>query len=348
MAREVGDWGLPPAVACLQRLSHRAHGVRDSAFLAELRPLLETRAVKQKLSAGVTPRRALELAFDQLLNFAGRSGSLSAEEYYAAVALLFLRSSVPVGRDRSDTLLTQSHPQRADVAARILGHQNGVALIRNRAPRRQLPKRSHETDLFSKVLDALDALDVPPSATRALRRTPPQDGAGAVGALEDLVGTWRGTIRSDWILKREGVERAGVVDCYMTIQFESGQPRIRWLKEHGHAEAIAAHVVRLGADARRLVACYEADVYPVPDQQGPSHRGSCLLDIIGDRAYRIEGPYWTDRTTDGLLAFHHRVDAILETFEAAQAHLATRTGPPTGGPTEPGVTPPTPSRGIRA
>lgn len=99
----------------------------------------------------------------------------------------------------------------------------------------------------------------------------------------------------------------------MTIRLDAGELAVQWFYRSGESTAVAARLAHL-AEGHRLVCCYEADLMPATGAAVPSHRGTCLLDI-GERA--IEGPYFTDRRTHGVLRFTAHDPHVATDFRSA-------------------------------
>ena len=329
--------GVDPTVASLKAVAHDDRGIRNEQLLEGLQPLLSLSAVRQRLALqdaslplGRKARLAITAVVSDLERYGG-STALTIPQLDAVRALLYIpndrrvrRAERSVGRldalaagaTESARSLGQGHTKRAAVACEILREPVSQFRQVRRGGKTGLRRRTPEERLLEDFVVAVASLDAPPSSTRGHAATSrlrvPSDGA------DDIVGTWAGTTESMWLLKHRGSERAAVVPCFMVVDVDSGELTARWLYRYGTTTAVASSLT-FSPHGRRLACLYEAEV-PSADvsEQGPSHRGGCLLEIADSDAVSIRGSYWTDRSTHGVLTFTERVPgSYAESFETA-------------------------------
>jgi hypothetical protein len=103
----------------------------------------------------------------------------------------------------------------------------------------------------------------------------------------------------------------------MVVEHSHGELAVRWLYRAGLSTATAVRPVQMPDGGRRLVCVYDADVSGTEALEAPSHRGSCVLEVEGNPANTVVGPYWNDRRADGLLLFERRLPRIADTYDEA-------------------------------
>jgi hypothetical protein len=166
---------------------------------------------------------------------------------------------------------------------------------------------SDEAELFEQARVALEALQPPDSATRGLVWTPRDAGGLDFADTADLIGTWRGVVSSpEGLVRRPGPVRPGSDTTFLAFRDIGQSVRVDNFVEQAESLMVVNRLVRVG-QARRLLSLYEvrSDFYEGPDD--PAHRGAMMLEIEGDPARALDGPYWTDRKTRGRLTFTERI-----------------------------------------
>jgi hypothetical protein len=310
MPRSLDRWPeLRSEVADLHLLTHNDQGIYDEKLLLQLEALLNHKAIVSRRT--VNPEASMVEAIEAAVADVGRwavplaSQLLSRDEHEAVKLLLGI--TPPTRR-----LRRQPHGERAREAYvdKLGGQEVDVEAWR----RHRRGGGSDETDLLGRWIRVLDQLEVPPSATRTITRTPP-NGAGAPADVSDLQGTWAGRTESTRVHKDR--RAGGRADTYMVIDTSRAEPIVRWYYRDGWAWSVSVRAVEL-PNARRLLIMYESDVSFADRKATPWHRGACLLEVEGNA---LAGPYWSDRQSFGFLIFPRLVtgDHLATTWEEASA-----------------------------
>jgi hypothetical protein len=300
-------WGLDPIVQSLHELAHNDDGLRDSAALGAQQALLQHPAIRQRLGLGMSPRAALLRALDDVRWFGG--GTLTSQEHEAIGVVLNARDSAHVG-GKTTPLYGLSWKRRADLASQCLQHTTAEHFVHGRR-RCDGTKWSPLTVLLQRLKDALDLLEAPPSPTAPYAWTTAPS-AGAAPGGDRLAGTWRGAMRSDWLLQTSETERPTSLPAFMVIEHVGDALDITWYTREGTATAVATRLVDVdGSD--RVLCIYEVGVTFSLEATAPVHRGACLMEISAGP--RMAGPYWTDRRTYGFLEFGEQQTVIVHGYD---------------------------------
>jgi len=310
------DWSWEPAVKCWYDIARLPLGIRDTG-VGQMNALLHHPAVWARLERGLSASEALAELVGSLPLEVRRSQAMSARECDAFAVLVGGRKSLTIDGVR---MPLRNYRERGDAAARLLygpGKDPAATLRHSRRVRRAdgtlTPRSSPEIRLYEAVMRALDDLDLPPSASAHIGRTPAA--GGHTGECDDLIGTWLGVSESQWNTKDPEV-RDGTVPCFMVIRREPPELTIDWLYRGGRSRSIAVRIVDV--PPRRIICVYEADLtYDGALPRFPAHRGTCLLEIRGTPAARISGPYWSDRRLTGGLTFTKRSRHLASTLDEA-------------------------------
>lgn len=308
MPRPLERWPeLPPEVTDLHLLTHNDQGIYEEKFLVQLEALLNHKAIVSRRQAN--PEASLIEVIEAAVADVGRwavplaSQLLSGDEHEAVKLLLGI---IPPTR----RLRRQPHGERAREAyvEKLGGHEVDVEAWR----RHRRGGGSDETDLLHRWIRVLDQLEVPPSATQTVTRTPP-NGDGARADISDLRGTWGGRTESTRVNKDR--RAGGKAGTYMVIDTSQAEPIVRWYYRDGWAWSVSVRAVEV-ADERRLLIMYESDVSFEDHKANPWHRGACLLEVEGDA---VVGPYWSDRQSFGFLVFPRLItsDHLATSWEEA-------------------------------
>jgi hypothetical protein len=175
--------------------------------------------------------------------------------------------------------------------------------------------------------------DLTRSATAAYRRTPPW--AQPLDDLEQLVGTWRGTMYTNVVTRDPELGR-GPRETYLVIDNARVELQIRNFIATGISRMIFPRVTKV-AGRYRLACMYEADLSGNPTPDWPSHRGAWILE--SDEAVdRLDAVYFNDRSARGSFVFDNRVESVADTYFEAQTLCASELGPWEPAAEKPGLT----------
>lgn len=127
----------------------------------------------------------------------------------------------------------------------------------------------------------------------------------------DLNGTWQGTIQTDW--KDASGNTPGPIPVMLTIRQTFGQVscvmRTAEMESHSYVEGFCIDRER---QIRQL--CYSYTSKPkasLRDRSTP-HDGTILFNIIGKPVHKLEGEYWTQRETTGIVTLTFQTKNLLD------------------------------------
>ena len=131
----------------------------------------------------------------------------------------------------------------------------------------------------------------------------------------DLNGTWQGTIQTNW--KDAAGNTPGPIPAILTIKQTFGQlscvMRTAEMESHSYVEGFHIDGER---QLRRL--CYSYTSRPktsLRDRSTP-HDGTILFNLIGKSVRKLEGEYWTQRQTTGIVIVTFKTKELLDELPA--------------------------------
>lgn len=308
---------LGGSLQCLFDLAHHEDGLRDGAVVAQQVALLAEPVVQRVLGPGVRPDRALNELLTEMID---RLEELPISRGELEAVCLLLNAHVPLA---SHPTMPIGHVNRAEAAARLC-FLSYARFRRDGRPKDAVPT-SPETRLLDRFLGAAREIEAHPSATASMGWSP-RSPQRVEANVEDLLGSWAGITETAKLLKSRDASRSRRHACVMTIMSPvPNKISVTWYYATGTAYAAAMQLADTEA-GRRLLVTYESTVSWLPGDQ-PTHRGTAVLDINGaDASVRIEGPYFTDRRTDGTLTFYERMSRTFDSYAEARAELHQRIG----------------------
>lgn len=133
-----------------------------------------------------------------------------------------------------------------------------------------------------------------------------------------LRGTWQGTIESLRPDPTTGLPADPKV-AYLAIEQTLTTISVRLMTEESESDQIAGTVYRRASGA--LAISYTYLNTPSIDRRdaSPIHHGGGLLTIHDGAGVRLEGEYWTERATKGMLSFATRSPRVTRSFTDAVA-----------------------------
>jgi predicted pore-forming effector associated with SMODS systems len=131
----------------------------------------------------------------------------------------------------------------------------------------------------------------------------------------DLSGTWRCRLTSSYRLDGKPVEKT----VYVVIRQTLVSLSFRLYTDRARSTSIAENLAKNGGGLFTLMIAYQ-NVPRVEDRgrETEIHYGSTLFMHIDYESKRIEGHYWTDRSTNGSLVLLERRAAQVASFEDAE------------------------------
>lgn len=132
-----------------------------------------------------------------------------------------------------------------------------------------------------------------------------------------LYGTWKGTFESDYEHPETG-EREGPKEAYLVARQTYSSMHARFITERSPSESMACEL-KVKSDGRHeIYAVYENRPPLLAQKRSPVHRGGLILEVVGKPAHALEGPYWTDRKTQGDLKLTGHSKKVHDDFDSAR------------------------------
>lgn len=131
-------------------------------------------------------------------------------------------------------------------------------------------------------------------------------------------GTWRGLLTSEWKDPVTKVSPAPKI-VYLAVTQTLLTVKVRLLTNESVSDSFAGSVTRMPSGDWVLAYHYTAKPRSELRPVSPPHPGAASLTIVGQPAARIEGEYWTGRSSQGSMEFTAHKDKIAPAFPEAQA-----------------------------
>jgi hypothetical protein len=124
-------------------------------------------------------------------------------------------------------------------------------------------------------------------------------------------GTWKGEVRS------VGDDRA--FEVFLAVTQSLSRVSVRMLMENGCSETLASRWGR--SDDHRPTVYYLWRRFPAGEDSGDSpgyiRHGAGLIEVCGERNFRLRGPYWTDQRRSGDLSFKWHRRRVCDSYDEA-------------------------------
>ena len=135
-----------------------------------------------------------------------------------------------------------------------------------------------------------------------------------------VIGTWRGDLHSFW-KENEDDDAQPVRTVYLAIRQTAMTITVRLLSDEAVSEHIAGNVVRLDSGYPSISYIFrgEPQLRFRKGNVSPMYYGAARVEIVGDPATELNGPYWTDRETTGQVRFTEHSPVVAQTFDEAAA-----------------------------
>lgn len=134
----------------------------------------------------------------------------------------------------------------------------------------------------------------------------------------DLEGTYWGVIRSEWVNPETGQKPAPIPAAIVVKQSYTGLVLTLFTAES--ASSTIAATLDEGLDGRFAVAgLYRNEPRLSVQERSRMHHGGLRLNVAGEAGERLDGSYWTDRGTQGEMAFSRVSVKRVGDFAAAEA-----------------------------
>jgi hypothetical protein len=134
----------------------------------------------------------------------------------------------------------------------------------------------------------------------------------------NLNGTWRVQFDSDW--KDRATERPiGTRTAYMVVRQTFSTLSMRLLTNESTSSLVAESIEVSGDGTFKAFAVYRNEPKIRVRDGSPIHYGAFMLNVQGSPAERLEGAYWTDRTTRGDMTLSDRRAELCGSYAAAKS-----------------------------
>jgi hypothetical protein len=141
--------------------------------------------------------------------------------------------------------------------------------------------------------------------------------------VPDLRGTWRVTLKSDWVDSETG-KVIDPIECFMCVTQSASKVQMCLLTAQSRSWFLASAIRRTpGGTGYEIVGLYtnQPKLGFRPKQSG-IHLGAVTIETHGRSRVRpdsLTGEYWTDRKTAGVMAFEKRKRRVFTRYEDAAA-----------------------------
>lgn len=127
----------------------------------------------------------------------------------------------------------------------------------------------------------------------------------------DLNGTWEGSIKTNW--KDAEGNTPGPIPAILTIKQSFGRMscvmRTAEMESYSYLEGFC---IDKDAQVRRLCYSYTSRPKTALRDRSTPHDGTMLFNIIGKPVHKLEGEYWTQRQTSGIVTLTFRTRDLFD------------------------------------
>src|SRR6266853_54189 len=135
----------------------------------------------------------------------------------------------------------------------------------------------------------------------------------------DLRGTWKVVLQSDWIDPQTNKAIPPIV-AYAAIRQSLTSLSLRLMTPESKSKLIAHSIDQEEDGLYRLAGVYRNEPnIGLQGKRSEIHHGALSLEIYGTPPNRLEGHYWTDRSTRGEMRLTDRRETIFDTYADAKA-----------------------------
>lgn len=138
-----------------------------------------------------------------------------------------------------------------------------------------------------------------------------------ISGRPDLRGTWRGTLASNWKDPETGKQIDPDPEVYLVVRQTFWAIGAVLMTKESKSCSTTATVEDDGCGQFQFVAQYRNTPRASVRPRSEVHHGSFKLDVAGRPVDRLEGYYWTDRSTMGELEFDSHSMRAVDSFKHA-------------------------------
>jgi hypothetical protein len=123
-------------------------------------------------------------------------------------------------------------------------------------------------------------------------------------------GTWRGRVTSSW--------RPEPLDGFLVIRQTFTDVSINLITANGRSHTLACRWRNTDSGEPGVFHIYQLVPSRFARDADPVRYGGCVLEICGNPAQELRGPYWTDGSTYGELSFTAHTRHVCSDYGTAQ------------------------------
>jgi SMODS-associating 2TM, beta-strand rich effector domain len=128
----------------------------------------------------------------------------------------------------------------------------------------------------------------------------------------DLRGTWKGELISDYTNSATNQR-----NVFLMIRQTNSTIDVRLFSAESSSVSLSGELTSDKAEVNTLIITYRNEPQLFKREHSPISYGAMLLNVRGDKVYRLDGYYWTDRSTRGEVKFTMRSKEKSHDFEQA-------------------------------
>jgi hypothetical protein len=134
--------------------------------------------------------------------------------------------------------------------------------------------------------------------------------------IPDVSGTWKGELLSNFP-NGDGTPRAPI-ETYIVVRQSFFWISVRQYTRESASQLITGSICCERDGVKQLIGVYRNEPRFEQRDHSPIHFGSFRYDIEGRPVARLDGHYWTDRTTGGTAIFVARSRVVADSFDSAR------------------------------
>lgn len=133
--------------------------------------------------------------------------------------------------------------------------------------------------------------------------------------VPDIQGTWRGTLKSDWVDPSTG-KKLPPIPMILVIKQTFSNIKCTLMTKESVSHSMTADINYMsGGQDLYLTYNYTNRSKATIRERSPIHDGAVILKIIKNPGFCLEGEYWTSRNTKGEMSLNFESKTLLEKFD---------------------------------
>ena len=139
---------------------------------------------------------------------------------------------------------------------------------------------------------------------------------GWLNTRPDVRGTWKGTLKSDWRDKDTRVPLEPI-EVFLVVRQTYTTIDVRLFSAESSSISLSGNIFTDAVGVCTLAITFRSTPRILKRDRSPVKHGGMLVSLVGDPIHKLDGEYWTDRSTKGEVAFSARTKGIAHDFEEA-------------------------------